>query len=129
MNQKSSLREVPQSVSLALTANTPRLTYPPPEDTLWTMKNGQPLHQSHVGIVKRLKRAEGHLRSVVEMIEAGRPCVDLAQQLQAVERAIGQAKRALIHDHIDNCLDAVVKGKAAPARDTIHEFKAMSKYL
>jgi uncharacterized protein len=93
------------------------------------MKNGRPLHQSHVEIVKRLKRAQGHLRSVVEMIEAGRPCVDLAQQLQAVEKAIGQAKKALIHDHIDHCLDATAKGKPAPARDTIEEFKAIRKYL
>lgn len=36
-------------------------------------------HQSHGAIVKRLKRAEGHLRSIVTMIEDGRACVDIAQ--------------------------------------------------
>lgn len=55
-------------------------------------------HQSHSDIIKRLKRAEGHLRSIVGMIETGRPCVDLAQQLHAVEKAICQAKRTLIQD-------------------------------
>lgn len=30
-----------------------------------------------------------------------RPCVELATQLHAVERAVAEAKRALIHDHID----------------------------
>jgi DNA-binding FrmR family transcriptional regulator len=61
-------------------------------------------HASHPAIATRLKRAEGHLRRVIAMIEEGRPCVDLATQLHAVERAVAEAKRALIHDHIDHCL-------------------------
>jgi len=61
-------------------------------------------HASHPAIATRLKRAEGHLRRVISMIEEGRPCVDLATQLHAVERAVAEAKRALIHDHIDHCL-------------------------
>ena len=55
-----------------------------------------PKHRSHPEIVKRLRRAEGHLRSVIAMIEAERPCLELAQQMHAVEKAIGQAKKALI---------------------------------
>ena len=66
------------------------------------------LHQSHPEVVKRLKRAEGHLRSVIAMIEAGRPCLDIAQQLHAVEKAVGQAMRTLIQDHLEHCLDDVV---------------------
>ena len=49
-----------------------------------------------------------HLKSIVEMIEAGRPCLDIAQQLHAVERAISEGKRVLIQDHLDHCLDDVV---------------------
>ena len=60
-------------------------------------------HASHPAIVTRLKRAEGHLRHVIAMIEAGSSCPDIATQLLAVERAVGEAKRALIHDHIDHC--------------------------
>ena len=48
-------------------------------------------HETHPDIIKRLKRVEGHLRSVIAMIEAGRPCVDLAQQLHAVEAAVTSA--------------------------------------
>ena len=62
------------------------------------------MHKSHPGIVPRLKRAEGHLKSIIAMIEAGRPCLDLAQQLHAVESAVANAKRELIHDHIEHCL-------------------------
>ena len=86
-------------------------------------------HDSHPDIIKRLKRAEGHLRSLIGMFEAGKPCLDLAQQLHAVEKAIANAKRELIHDHIDHCLDGAVTNDAKSNRAAMAEFKALSKYL
>jgi len=41
-------------------------------------------------------------------IDAGRSCLDIVQQLHAVEAAIANAKRTLIHDHLDHRLDDVV---------------------
>ncbi|MEI2298491.1 metal-sensing transcriptional repressor [Ensifer sp. MJa1] len=86
-------------------------------------------HETHPEIIKRLKRAEGHLRSVVAMIEAGRPCLDIAQQLHAVEKAITQAKRTLIQDHLDHCLEDTVGALPRDQRQTIETFKAIAKYL
>ena len=84
------------------------------------------VHASHPAIVKRLARAGGHLRSIVDMIEAGRPCAEIAQQLYAVERAIGSAKRTLIEDHIDHCLTPGSKDEAV---SVVAEFRRISKYL
>lgn len=81
-------------------------------------------HESHPAIARRLRRAEGHLRSILAMIEDGRPCLDLAQQLHAVEKAVGNAKRELIHDHIEHCLEDGKSGRAALA-----ELKELTKYL
>ncbi|MFX6218317.1 metal-sensing transcriptional repressor, partial [Acinetobacter baumannii] len=39
------------------------------------------VHETHPNIVKRLRRAEGHLRRVIGMFDEGRSCLDLAQQL------------------------------------------------
>lgn len=85
-------------------------------------------HSTHPDIVKRLKRAEGHLRAKIGMIEKGRPCVDLAQQLHAVEAAIGNAKRELIHDHIDHCLEAQ-QGNPGDVSANLRDLKLMTKYL
>lgn len=87
----------------------------------------QHIHSSHPDIVKRLKRANGHLQSVIAMIEGNRPCTDVAQQLHAVEKAILQAKRTLIQDHIDHCLDEAVSGTGDTS--TLADFKAITKYL
>lgn len=86
-------------------------------------------HASHPDIVKRLKRAHGHLAGVIAMIEEGRPCVDLAQQLHAVESAITNAKRVLIEDHMEHCLSGGVEHGGKSAKDALSEFKAMTKYL
>lgn len=86
-------------------------------------------HSSHPDIIVRLKRAEGHLRSLIGMIEARRPCLELAQQLHAVEMAIGNAKRELIHDHMEHCLDDGIASGDKSARAALREFKALAKYL
>jgi len=41
--------------------------------------NYETLHKTHPDIMKRLRRAEGHLRSIIDMIEAGRSCPDIAR--------------------------------------------------
>jgi DNA-binding FrmR family transcriptional regulator len=69
------------------------------------------------------------LRGVIAMIEAGRPCLDIAQQLHAVEKALGQAKRTLIQDHLDHCLEHMVGGLGREQRRSIDEFKEITKYL
>ena len=84
-------------------------------------------HESHPAIIKRLKRAEGHLRATIAMIEQGRSCLDLAQQLHAVESAVSTAKHELIHDHIEHCLDA--PERALSGRLALKELKAITKYL
>jgi hypothetical protein NreA len=84
-------------------------------------------HAAHADIVRRLKRAEGHLHGVIAMVDGGRPCLDLAQQLHAVENAIANAKRALVQTHIDHCLDrAVEEGNAAAA---LEEVRAIVRHL
>lgn len=42
-------------------------------------------HQSHSEIIKRLKRAEGHLRSIVSMIEDSQACVVTRRRLRPLE--------------------------------------------
>ena len=86
-------------------------------------------HTSHPDIINRLKRAEGHLKGIITMLEEERGCLDIAQQLQAVEAAIINAKKLLVHDHIDHCLEHAVREGTQSAEDTINEFKAITKYL
>lgn|GEM_PF-118996 len=99
-----------------------------PEGILSTMTQAQ-IHASHPAIIKRLKRASGHLNSTIEMLTAGRPCLDIAQQLQAVEKAVQQAKKALIQDHLHHCLEDLVGPLGGDQQHSMEEFKEITRYL
>lgn len=90
---------------------------------------GMSTHTSHPDIIKRLKRAEGHLKSIITMLNEGRGCLEIAQQLQAVEKAITNAKKTLVHDHIDHCLEHAVSENGLTSEDAVREFKEITKYL
>jgi DNA-binding FrmR family transcriptional regulator len=80
-------------------------------------------------IAARLKRAHGHLARVIEMLEQGDPCMDIAQQLQAVEKAIVNAKKELIKDHLHHCLEQTSETMPKEVRSLIREFQSVTKYL
>ena len=53
-------------------------------------------HTSHPDVVKRLKRAEGHLRHVIGMIEGEETCLDIARQLAAVRLQVQTLSAQLV---------------------------------
>jgi uncharacterized protein len=83
----------------------------------------------HPAIARRLKRANGHLEKIIEMIEQDRPCIQIAQQLQAVESAIESAKKALIHDHVSHSLERSLKASGSKGLAALRDFKLIAKYL
>jgi DNA-binding FrmR family transcriptional regulator len=87
------------------------------------------VHASHTSVLLRLKRAHGHLHKVISMLQQNRSCVDIAQQLHAVQNAVEKAKRELIQDHLDHCLEKTVGSLPAAKRKPIDEFKEITKYL
>ena len=87
------------------------------------------IHESHPAVITRLKKANGHLNSTIEMLVDGRTCLDVAQQLQAVENAIHQAKKVLIQDHLDHCLEDLLGSVDKEQKDSIDEFKEITRYL
>lgn len=63
------------------------------------------LEPDHVTpITTRLKRANGHLASVIKMLEDGAACEDVLTQLAAVNRAISRGGYALVATGLHQCL-------------------------
>lgn len=87
------------------------------------------VHSSHPDIINRLKRAEGHIKSIIKMLEENRECLDVAQQLHAVEKSITNAKKTLVHDHIDHCLNRAINDNKIDSNEALKEFKDITKYL
>ena len=84
-------------------------------------------HESHPALINRLKRAYGHLNTVIQMLEDERPCNENAQQLYAVEKSITNAKRLLIADHIDHCMSHILE--TDDPQKELEQFREITKYL
>ena len=69
------------------------------------------------------------MQNVIAMLIDGRSCLDVVQQLQAVESAIHAAKKTLIHDHLDHCLNAALGKQSKRPAPPMDEFKTSAKYL
>lgn len=86
-------------------------------------------HNAHKQIAVRLKQAHGHLATILDMIDAGRGCADLAQQIQAVENTIRNAKRKLIQDHVEHCIVEALADGGVSREHALQEFNRFAKYL
>jgi len=86
-------------------------------------------HAMDPDIINRLRRAQGHLGTVVGMVEGGRSVPEVVQQLQAVEKALEKVKSLLIFDHIEHHLFDHAQATTPEARRSIEELKALTKYL
>ena len=63
-------------------------------------------------IVHRLKIAKGHLEKVIQMIEEDTYCIDVLQQLEAVESGLKATGSVLLENHLKTCVaDAISQGK------------------
>ncbi len=86
-------------------------------------------YKKHKEITARLKRVSGHLLKVISMLDTDDECIDIAQQLHAVERALNEAKKALIYNHVNNCLEGELEANSVTSKGLLEEFKQITKYL
>ncbi|MVU78061.1 metal-sensing transcriptional repressor [Nocardia sp. ET3-3] len=61
-------------------------------------------HDEMKAVITRMKRAHGHLASVIRMMEDGAECEDILTQLAAVNKAISRSGYALVATGLQHCL-------------------------
>ena len=60
--------------------------------------------------IPRLRRIEGQVRGLQQMIETGRYCVDVANQINAVVAALRRVQADMLRDHMKACVEASMTG-------------------
>lgn len=86
-------------------------------------------HAASPDLLNRLRRAHGHLATIIKMIEDGREGLETAQQMQAVVSALDAAKTILVTDHIEHHLEAAVGPLSKETRDELARLSKLAKYL
>ena len=68
---------------------------------------------SHTENIVALKRIEGQIRGVQKMIEEGRYCIDILNQLLSIIRAIGSVQKKIYKKHLIGCVTETLRGDSS----------------
>jgi DNA-binding FrmR family transcriptional regulator len=58
----------------------------------------------------RLRRIEGQVRGIARMVEDDRYCVDILDQVAAVEKALRAVSAELVKNHLRHCVKHALAG-------------------
>jgi CsoR family transcriptional regulator, copper-sensing transcriptional repressor len=65
-------------------------------------------------LLDRLNRIEGQVRGVGRMVEGGRPCLEVLQQLASAQAALRGLTKAVLRNYLERCAtDAIRSGDTA----------------
>lgn len=78
-------------------------------------------------LLNRLKRVEGQVRGIHQMVESDRYCVDILHQISAIQSAMNKVSLALLEDHTHHCVVKAIKGQDGEA--AIKELMAVMKTM
>jgi DNA-binding FrmR family transcriptional regulator len=86
---------------------------------------------THEENLDRLARAEGQVRGIRRMIEEGAYCIDIINQIQAAQSALGAIAKRILEKHIDHCVsDAMRSGSKEEAGEKCEELMSvLGRYL
>ncbi len=77
-------------------------------------------------VTKRLRRIEGQVRGINQMIEDDRYCIDIVTQISAVRAALRRAEEEILKDHVSHCVEhAITSGDKTDQRRKIAELMAV----
>lgn len=72
--------------------------------------------------LNRLKRIEGQVRGIAQMVTDDRYCIDILHQVQAVKAALARVESNILKDHAACCVaEAIASGDVGEQRTKFNE--------
>ena len=89
-------------------------------------------HENQTEVVRRLKSVEGHVRGVQRMIEDDAYCIDVVNQIVAIQRALKKVSTMVLDAHLHSCVtdamrDPEGQGRAKVLDELLQVFEASGK--
>ena len=72
-------------------------------------------------IQKRLRRVEGQVRGLQNMVDEDRYCIDILDQVAAATRALQAVAIALLDDHLEHCVADALASGGSDAQEKVRE--------
>lgn len=79
-------------------------------------------------LITRLNRVEGQIRGIRNMVEEERYCVDILNQVSAVQAALNSFNKELLENHIHSCVvEDIRTGKDEAVEELCETIKKLMK--
>ena len=70
-------------------------------------------------IVNRLKSIEGHVRGVTKMVEDDAYCIDIVNQINAIQAALQKVSAVVLDRHLHTCVTTAIRGDNPDERERV----------
>lgn len=76
-------------------------------------------HEHSEDVLRRLKSIEGHVRGVQRMVEEDVYCIDVVNQIVAIQRALKKVSGILLDGHLHSCVTDALRGPDTAVREQV----------
>lgn len=85
-----------------------------------------PMNQDRKIAMTQLKTARGQLDGIIKMIEAGRYCIDISNQILSAQALLRKAQKHILVQHMNHCvLDAMNSSDPAEKAEKTKEIASL----
>ena len=70
-------------------------------------------------IINRLKSIEGHVRGIQRMVSEDAYCIDIINQVLAVQRALDKVNSLILKRHLQTCVTTAIQGNDPAERQRV----------
>jgi DNA-binding FrmR family transcriptional regulator len=77
------------------------------------------MNQDKDKILNRLRSIEGHVRGVMKMVEDGAYCIDVVNQINAVQAALQKINTLVLDKHLHTCVTTAIRGDDLGERERV----------
>ena len=101
-------------------------------DCTYGIRQARMTDERKVDILRRLKSVEGHVRGIGRMVEEEAYCIDVVNQILAIQRALKKVSSRMLDQHLHHCVTNAIQGTGNSQKEQIlgeliQVFEASSK--
>lgn len=70
-------------------------------------------------VLNRLRSISGHVSGIVRMVEDQQYCIDVINQIQAVQAALNKVSVMVLDDHMHHCVTDAIRSQDPAERERV----------
>ena len=70
-------------------------------------------------VLNRLRSVRGHVEGILNMVENDKYCIDVINQVQAVQSALNKVNLLVLDDHMHHCVTEAIRSEDPAERERV----------